>query len=315
MAAKNIFTYQTRCATVPAQTAALDAYAALYGEAERSLFAALRAGGEINALKKSFQVRFGISARQFNALRVGLDGKIAAITERRPELIAEAQTRLRKAQKVIANLQKKAPGTLKLHYKKRRLHQLQTRTASLVADEKAGTTRLCFGSKKLFRAQFALEANGYADHAQWQQDWRRARSAQFFVLGSQDEMAGCGECQAIECADGSLALQLRLPNALAAHGTYLTFPNIRFAYGHATIVAALRSSQRVCALTKKAHPRSNALVRRCRIGSYATRKAGAFWSVSMCRRRRPCRTGCWAPSAWIIMQTILPWLSPTVLVI
>jgi hypothetical protein len=55
-------------------------------------------------------------------------------------------------------------------------------------DHKAGKVRLCFGSKKLFNAQFDLQANGYADHAGWKYDWLNARSDQFFVLGSHVEI-------------------------------------------------------------------------------------------------------------------------------
>jgi hypothetical protein len=55
-----IFTYQTRPALDGAQTSALDAYAELYGKAERSLFAAIQAGGALNDLKReSFSALFG----------------------------------------------------------------------------------------------------------------------------------------------------------------------------------------------------------------------------------------------------------------
>ena len=54
-----------------------------------------------------------------------------------------------------------------------------------------GTVRLCFGSRTLFRRQFALAANGYASHDDWRREWRAVRSIQFFVIGSKDETAGC----------------------------------------------------------------------------------------------------------------------------
>ncbi|MBK6998986.1 MAG: hypothetical protein IPH35_03090 [Rhodoferax sp.] len=85
------------------------------------------------------------------------------------------------------------------------------------------------GSKKLFHAQFDLQANGYADHDEWKADWQRERSSQFFVLGSQDETAGCQGCQATLAQDGTLNLQLRLPNAMTTSGKYLNITGIRFA--------------------------------------------------------------------------------------
>jgi IS605 OrfB family transposase len=234
--------------------ALLDAYAELHGRAERSLFAAMVAGGQMNALKQSFLRRFGITARQFNAIRVGLDGKIDSIKERRPELIAEAEARIRKADKVVVKLEKRDPGTNKLHQKKRRLVSLRDRLASLKKDHQKGAVRLCFGSKKLFRAQFELEANGYASHAKWADDWRRARSSQFFVLGSQDETAGNQTCQALIAPDGSLTLQLRLPDALAKGGKHLMLAGVRFAYGHDAIVAAVQSSRVIQTTTKDGKP-------------------------------------------------------------
>ncbi|WP_415838176.1 IS200/IS605 family accessory protein TnpB-related protein, partial [Polaromonas hydrogenivorans] len=250
MSERPVFTYQTRPALDAAQAVALDAYAELYGRAERSLFAALQAGGKLNDLKRDFLPRFGITARQFNALRIGLEGKIDSIKERRPELIAEAQARIKKALKVIARLTGKAPGSDKLHQKKRRLVLMQSRLSAMQADHESGKTRLCFGSKKLFHAQFELKANGYDSHEAWKKDWAAGRSSQFFVLGSKDESAGCQGCQATVADDGSLKLTLRLPDALSSQDKRLALAGIRFAYGHSQIVAALGTSQRITAQTK-----------------------------------------------------------------
>lgn len=67
--------------------------------------------------------------------------------------------------KVIAKLVVRASGSNKLHQKRRRLAMMQARLASMQADEAAARVRLCFGSKKLFRAQYAPEANGFDSHA------------------------------------------------------------------------------------------------------------------------------------------------------
>lgn len=184
MSDRPIFTYQTRPVLDAQQTAVLDAYAALYGHAERSLFAAMQAGGTVNDLKRAFLPKFSITARQFNAVRVGLEGKIDSIKARRPELIAELQTRIKKAQKVAAVLLLRPTQAAKLHQKKRRLHILQTKLASMQADHKEGLVRLCFGSKRLFNAQFYLQANEYATHEEWRAGWKASRANQFFVLGS-----------------------------------------------------------------------------------------------------------------------------------
>ena len=255
MSDRPIFTFQTRISLGDVQLMGLDAYASLYGKVERSLFAAMQAGVSLNDLKREFLLKFGITARQFNAVRVGLEGKIDSIKARRPELIAELQIRIKKALKVVAMLELRPTQATKLHHKKRRLHILQTKLDAIQVDHKEGKVRLCFGSKKLFNAQFDLQANGYADHAAWKADWQDSRCDQFFVLGSQDETAGNQSCQAELQQDGSLMLDLRMPNVCEAeHGKRVLLSGVRFAYGHDKIIAALASSQRVASTTKAGKP-------------------------------------------------------------
>ena len=100
--------------------------------------------------------------------------------------------------------------------------------------------RLCFGSRKLFRAQHHLESNGYGSH----EEWRGARSDSFFVLGSRDETGGCQVCVATVAEDGSISLRLRVPDCLAdtvGGGKYLVFDGLWFNHGHRQVVAALDS--------------------------------------------------------------------------
>ena len=143
MSDRPVFTYQTRPALDSGQVAVLDAYAELYGRAERSLFAAMQAGGKLNDLKRDFLPRFGITSRQFNALRIGLDGKIDSIKQRRPDLIVEAQTKIKKAAKVIARLTTKTSRPDKLHQKKRRLGMLQARLCNMQGDQASGKVLVC----------------------------------------------------------------------------------------------------------------------------------------------------------------------------
>ena len=255
MADLPVFTYQTRVDLQSQQDAALEAYAELYGKTERILFAETQTGIKATALKHQYQHRFRITARQFNAIRIGLDGKVKSVEEGRRQLIAEAEIRVRKAGKVIARLERTQPGSHKLHQKKRRLVGLFQRLKALKDDQSAGRVRICFGSRKLFRAQFALEANGYKDHSEWRADWLKSRSSQFFVLGSKDESAGNQSCQATVEADGTMSLKLRLPDAFSGtHGKYLIILGLKFAYGHDAIVAALASSMRIASTNAARKP-------------------------------------------------------------
>ncbi len=254
-------TIHTRLTLTAAQSDVLDQYALLFGRVERTLFAETLAQGRApESVKNDYLLRFGLTSRQFNAIARPLKGKVKSIIERRTGLIQETQTRINTATKVIKKLQRKLVTAqrqkkriqtkidslkLTLHGKKRRLAILEQRCAKLKADVEQGVVRLCFGSRKLFQAQFNLSDNGYATREEWKVDWDRARSRQFYALGSKDETAGCQSCviRLNELQHGTL--QLRLPVALESTcGKSLTLP-IRWPRGSELIQAALQSGQAI----------------------------------------------------------------------
>jgi IS605 OrfB family transposase len=113
----------------------------------------------------------------------------------------------------------------------------------MLEDKKDNRVRICFGSKKLFHAQYNLEKNGYNNHAEWKKDWEASRSNQFYVLGSKDETSGCQGCVATKTMHGFL-LRLRLPNVMAGAGKFLEMP-INLAYGQDVLGKALEGKQAV----------------------------------------------------------------------
>ena len=222
--------------------AALSAYAALYGKVQHKLFAVVAAGGSAVSKKSEYIEEHGIPARLFNAARITLDGKVSAVRESQLLQLDSLGRRVSRAERQVAEAAE--PGRWQqVHEKRRRLANLKFRLSVLAADLVAGRVRLCFGSKKLWRRQYDLEANGYASHEEWLQEWREVRSNEFFVLGSRDETAGCQLCVASVNDDGTLTLRLRMPDGLAElHGKYLVVPNVRFASGHDVVLAALGSN-------------------------------------------------------------------------
>ena len=99
----------------------LGGYAEVYGRAERALFADLARGGDAAALKSEYLIRFGLTARQFNAIAINLKGKIASIRERRDGLIDEAKARIKTAEQVIAKLDQALSQPLEAAERHRRL--------------------------------------------------------------------------------------------------------------------------------------------------------------------------------------------------
>ena len=222
--------------------AALSAYGELYGRVERKLFAEVAAGQSAPSLKSEYLQRYGIPARVFNGVRVSLEGKVASVKEQQKLQLDSLGRRMARAERQIADAAERGRWD-QVHQKRRRLANLRHRLAALEADVAEGRVRICFGSKKLWRKQHHLEANGYSSHEEWLTDWREARSDEFFVLGSRDEMAGCQLCVAAVADYGTLTLRLRLPDCLAdQYGKYLTIEGVRFSYGHEQVLAALGSN-------------------------------------------------------------------------
>ena len=239
--------YQTRIAVYEGidravGDAALSAYAALYGKVQHKLFADVAAGESAVSKKSEYIEEHGIPARMFNAVRITLDGKVSAVRESQFLQLDSLRRRVSRAEKQVLEAEQGCQWR-QVHEKRRRLSNLRFRRSGLEADIAAGRVRLCFGSKKLWRKQYDLKANGYGSREAWLEEWRDVRSDEFFVLGSRDETAGCQLCVATVNDDGTVTLRLRMPDSLAGlHGKYLVVPNVRFAYGHEKVLAALGSN-------------------------------------------------------------------------
>src|SRR5450631_4134519 len=229
-------TYQARFEV--SNEAPLRDYAAVFGRALRSLHASRLAARELP--KPKFSREFGLTSRQYNAVKFSLDGMESSIVELRPGRIADLQQRIKAADNKLANLldpkpkkrkaqtqrsagKERAPRTfeelraqavravesraLKIHNVTRRRADLARRLAALQAE---GRPRICFGSRKLFNAQHHLHPNGFASHEDWLATWQEQRDSQFFVLGSKDESGGCQGCVMTHVGGDRFALRLRL---------------------------------------------------------------------------------------------------------
>lgn len=236
-------TYQARPPFSPLAEEILHACADLFAHIGHSLFADICKGKLAHTLKSDYLIKYGITARQFNAIRVKVEGKITSIKELRKREISDLHERIEVLEVKIAKLQKKPWLYFLVHQKKRRLHTLQERLKRLLKDQQEDRVSICFGSKKLFHAQFNLEANGYSSHEEWLKEWREVRTSEIFFLGSKDETVGNQTCVA-SIEGNTLSLRIRLPNALhEKYGKYLTIAPITFPYGHQQIMASLLECQ------------------------------------------------------------------------
>ena len=232
----------------------LSEYGKFFGILERKLFIQSHIRGVASTtLKSNFMKTYGITSRQFNSLRMQLDGKTNSFKEKRKLDIEQLESTIkhlksfieRKAQQKetqFNKLQKVKQTDLSfekcikkyrnikfvLHQKKRRLRNLEQKLNKLKADEKSNKPRICFGSKDLFHKQFRLKENNYKTHQEWKKEWQEARSAQFLVIGSKDETFGN------QTATYDLQNRLRLRVAdqfVPKYGKYINFSNVNFPYG------------------------------------------------------------------------------------
>ena len=127
----------------------------------------LQRGKTSASCKNDFLKKFGITARQFNACRVSLEGKISACKAGQEQAIASLKQQIDSLDKKSRILKRNLRNILLVHQKKRRKANLSCRLASLEEDQKDKGVSLCFGGKKLFHAQFHLEKNGFASHEEW----------------------------------------------------------------------------------------------------------------------------------------------------
>jgi hypothetical protein len=252
-----ISTYQTRLKNQPeAVSEALDDCADLLSRVERQLFAQSQKvdtfkGKVFNQIKSFFLSFFGILSRHFNSINFALQGKVDSYRSNLARHITDIKERIEKTRKTIEKLSKKEvkpdihqKRMNKIHQKKRRLARLEKRLEQLESDKATGRVRICFGSRKLFNAQFDLKANGYENLEQWKSDWQKARSNQFILMGSKDESAGNQLCTAKRQKEGTLNLRVRMPDALLSkHGKYIEIQGVKFEYGQDVIDAALNDNE------------------------------------------------------------------------
>ena len=228
----------------------LTSYAYLLSNVTRKLFAD-SFKKSFSDLKSDYLKRFQITARQFNSCKIELEGKIAAYKETLSLLISKVTRKIKSTQNTMASLEKKKKKE-ELHQVKRRFFILNQKKQRLEEDQKKGKIRLCFGSKKLFKAQFNLEENGYANHNKWKQDWVNKRNRNFFIVGSKDESSGNQTCQIKLQENGKFSLFLRLPNGFDQKILVLT--DIDIPYRKIDLLNCIKNNEKRKELQKLKNP-------------------------------------------------------------
>ncbi len=219
----------------------LDAMSELYSAVEKQMHLALMRGDKIGVIEKSLQAKYQIDSTTARNIYHNLKGKQQGIIELKKTQVKDLKLTIKSIQSAIKKRLKKKKITQKdrfiIHQKKRRLAIKQHKLKVL---QNKGIS-LCFGTKKLFKAQYHLEANGYNSHKEWLADWRAARQSSFMMVGAKTYASGNQLCRLT--ANGELKITVP-PCLLKQFGSHVSCDGIKFRYGQELIDIALTPLQR-----------------------------------------------------------------------
>ncbi len=210
--------------------------AALYSQIERNMHSCLMRGEKIGVIEKSLQSKYKVDTTTVRNVYHNLKGKHKSIKELRKTRIKDLKSTIRSIKSSINKKLKKKEINQKdrffIHQKKRRLAIKQNKLKRLEDEE----ISLCFGTKKLFLAQYHKDENGYSSHQEWLADWRKARASNFMMVGAKTYTSGNQLCRLTK--DGNLKITTP-PCLLKEFGSYIQGDGVKFRYGQEFIDIAL----------------------------------------------------------------------------
>ena len=207
-------------------TCFLDEAAAVYGPLFTTAWRLLSSGMDVKHTKRTLMASYPVKARFVNSAMNQAKTRMASLaeirrtqktvlSERVKALEEEILQKTREWEKWHSSIDWSRPGKGDcaenqrrkdiLYKKKNRLHRLKQKLENFDRQN----SRCCFGSRKLFLAQYHLEENGFKDHADWKEKWRKARTRSFFLIGSKDETLGNQLCQLTPKGNGRFFMKLR----------------------------------------------------------------------------------------------------------
>ncbi len=158
----------------------------------------MQQGMSESSIEKSYQSKFNIQwawadsiatevKQTYSQLTTAKKLNIARIREQIKKKVAKAKTIYKSLSKVKNPTPEQKNKALGL---KSKLLKIVSLKKQLIKLETTSRLHICFGSKKLFNAQYHLAENGYANHDEWLQDWRKKRGGRFYCVGKSQAGGG-----------------------------------------------------------------------------------------------------------------------------
>ena len=225
----------------------LDEMAQLYSQIEQQMHLRLNKGEKIGQIEKYLQVKYQVDSTTVRNVYHNLKGKHQSIRELQKAQAKDLKKTIASIKKSISQYEKRIKKRIKkqqsvkrerliIHQKKRRLAIKQAKLVKLNQRIKSNRITLCFGTKKLFKAQYNLEANGYTNHGEWLSDWKTARNSNFLMVGAKTYNCGNQLCRLDSL--GNLTITVT-PCLIKEFGSKISCSEIKFRYGQEWIDIAL----------------------------------------------------------------------------
>ncbi len=187
-------------------------------------------------LKNCRESKYKVDSTTVRNVYHELKGTHKSVKELKKTHVKDLKSTIRSIQNAIKKRLKKKQINQKdrffIHQKRRRLAIKLQKLQKLTE----GGISLCFGTKKLFLAQYHLEENGYSNHEEWLADWRKARASNFMMVGAKTYASGNQLCRLT--SDGELNITVP-PCLLKQFGSHVKCNGIQFKYGQTFIDIAL----------------------------------------------------------------------------
>lgn len=203
----------------------IDSGFSVYSKAYRTAFSRINHGQRnLGRLTKEIQDEYGLKSRTANSIardararhKAGLE-LARTQTEKLRASVECRKKRRKKLQKTVDEKTREAaanrldPDEL-LQYRRQKqelwhlgqlIRRLEAKLKRWAKDLKNRHVRLCFGTKKLFNAQYHLEENDLSSHEEWKEMFVRSRDRMMYLCGKNDEKNGNQLCHLLRMEDGS----------------------------------------------------------------------------------------------------------------
>ena len=275
----------------------LDKIGVWYGDAEHRIWQTLYVEKGVLKDVKRKEVLNNMTGRQFNSIRIDLDGKkkglIEILDQREDDMLVKIeglQAKIVKEEKKFGVPNKAKKARFKVHQWKRSLQRQTSKLLEVQAELDANIPALCFGSRELFYQQFNWAQHGFASFAEWQQTWKEARSNHFYSVGCGKSLTQEAETGGNQSCTLTLVsynheerqlegtLRLRLPKCQETKDNkYLFFP-VKFGHNSQHLYNALVTGQAITYqwLRRKNHWYVHALVEEWNVPIITNRKNGGL---------------------------------------